>query len=375
MFEKIFNKKTVLVTGHTGFIGGWLTTWLIFLGARVIGFAKDPHTNPSIFDINNLSKYIIDIRGDITNIQEIKNIIEKYKPEFIFHLAAEALVIPSYENPINTINTNALGTLNILEAIHKSESVKVFINFTSDKCYQNIEDVNHAYTENDALGGYDPYSASKAMSEIITSCYRNSFFQDRDGGNKTSIATIRAGNVIGGGDWAKFRIVPDFIRSKQDKTTLIIRNPESIRPWQYVLEPISGILWLGSQMYKIPKKFNEAWNFGPKTNEATNVNEIIQFMMKIWDDQKTSELKIDKSKKHHEAKFLGLNCTKAKNELNWESTYTISETLSETILWYKNWHNEKIDMYEFTKQQIESYIQKARTLGIRWSLSDSLNSN
>ena len=180
MFEKIFNKKTVLVTGHTGFIGGWLTTWLIFLGARVIGFAKDPHTNPSIFDINNLSKYIIDIRGDITNIQEIKNIIEKYKPEFIFHLAAEALVIPSYENPINTINTNALGTLNILEAIHKSESVKVFINFTSDKCYQNIEDVNHAYTENDALGGYDPYSASKAMSEIITSCYRNSFFQDRD---------------------------------------------------------------------------------------------------------------------------------------------------------------------------------------------------
>jgi CDP-glucose 4,6-dehydratase len=373
MFEKMFcenyKNETVLVTGHTGFIGGWLTTWLTLLGANVIGFAKNPSTNPSIFDTNNLSKHIIDIRGDITNIQEIKEVIKKYEPKFIFHLAAEALVIPSYENPIQTINTNVMGILNILQIIRNVKSVKVLINFTSDKCYQNIEDVNHAYTENDALGGFDPYSASKAISEIITSCYRNSFFQDYDKEVKTSIATIRAGNVIGGGDWAKFRIIPDFIRSRCNKSKLVLRNPEYIRPWQHVLEPISGLLWLGSQMYENPKKFNEAWNFGPKSNEKKTVNEIIEKVKNMWDGESKLELEIKEGDEHHEAKFLGLDCTKAKNKLGWENSYSISETLLETILWYRNWFKKNVDMDHYTKQQIELYIKKAKTLGIPWSLS------
>lgn len=241
MFNNIYKNKKVLITGHTGFKGSWLTLWLLLLGAKVIGYSLPPNTNPNLFSELKLSKEIIDIRGDIRDIKKIKKIIKKYKPDIIFHLAAQPIVKISYENPIETIETNILGTSNLLEASKNYNFIKGIINVTSDKCYLNKESI-FGYRETDKLGGFDPYSASKACSEILTSAYRKSFFKDK----KTLISSVRAGNVIGGGDWSKFRIIPDCIKSITKNKDIIIRNPSSIRPWQFVLEPLSGYLQIGS---------------------------------------------------------------------------------------------------------------------------------
>ena len=273
IFDGVFKGKTVLVTGHTGFIGSWLTLWLNQLGANVIGYSLNPPTNPSLFDILNFGNDITNVISDIRDKEKLFETVKKYEPEFVFHLAAQSLVRDSYENPLDTFEVNVLGTANVLDVLRFSSSVKVALIMTSDKCYDNkINDRVHV--EDDPMGGIDPYSASKGAAELITSSYRNSFFDPRD--HKMSVSTIRAGNILGGGDWAKDRIVPDSIRAIIKNQNIRIRNPDSIRPWQYVLEPISGMLWLASKMRSNKKEFNQSWNFGPNIEQKLlTVKEIV----------------------------------------------------------------------------------------------------
>ena len=275
LFKGIYEGKTVLVTGHTGFIGSWLTLWLQSLGAKVVGYSLEPPTKPSLFETLGLENEITHTIGDIQDKQNLSDSIEKYKPEIVIHLAAQPLVRVSYEDPVETFRTNILGTVNILDSIRKSDSVSSCVVMTSDKCYQNL-DANRFHKETDHLGGSDPYSASKGAAEIVTNSFRNSFF------NKESIATVRAGNVIGGGDWAKDRIIPDCIRALTTDKQIMVRNPSSIRPWQFVLEPISGILWLCSKLYTNPKTYSEAWNFGPNQTNKITVEKIVQNIIKIY---------------------------------------------------------------------------------------------
>ena len=358
-YENIFLDKTVLVTGHTGFIGSWLVTWLIHLGAKVVGVGLEPPTNPSLYKLNNLKDFIIDYKKDIRNYSEIEQIIKKHKPEFIFHLAAQSLVLTSYKEPMDTFSTNVMGTANILEALRKHNSKTTFINFTSDKCYENQE-TDYSYNENDKLGGHDPYSSSKACSEIITKSFRESFFENEE--NEISISTIRAGNVIGGGDWADNRLVPDCIRHFEKEQKIIIRNPESIRPWQHVFEPISGILLLAYNMKKNPSKFNESWNIGPIFTNIS-VKEIVEKIIKKmghgnWD--KSKELK-----NFHESNILKLDSSKIQNNLDYFQCLTLDETIEYTVEWYKK-SSEKQNMFNFSIQQIENYLGKADSLNAKW---------
>jgi CDP-glucose 4,6-dehydratase len=359
VYENVFLDKTVLVTGHTGFIGSWLVTWLIHLGAKVVGVALEPPTNPSLFESNNLKDIIIDYKKDIRNYSEIEKIIIKHNPEFIFHLAAQPLVLESYKEPMDTFSINIMGTANILEALRKSDSETVFINFTSDKCYENKE-IDYSYNENDKLGGHDPYSASKACSEIITKSFRESFFENKE--KQISISTIRAGNVIGGGDWADNRLIPDCMRQLDKKQKVIIRNPKSIRPWQHVFEPISGMLLLAFHMKKNPSKFNESWNIGPIFTNIT-VKEIVEKIIKKlehgeWD-------KSNEFKNVHESNILKLDSTKIQNNLNYLQCLTLDETIDYTVNWYKKF-SEKQNMFNFSIQQIENYLAKASLLNVKW---------
>lgn len=359
VFENIFLDKTILVTGHTGFIGSWLVTWLIHLGAKVIGVSLEPSTDPSLYESNGLKDFIIDYRKDIRNYSEIEEIIQKHNPEFIFHLAAQPLVLTSYKEPMDTFSINVMGTANILEALRKFDSKTVFINFTSDKCYENKE-IDYLYNENDKLGGHDPYSASKACSEIITNSFRKSFFENEE--NQISISTIRSGNVIGGGDWAENRLIPDCIRHFNKNQKIVIRNPNSIRPWQHVFEPISGMLLLASNMKKTPTKFNESWNVGPIFTDIT-VKEIVEKLIEILGDG--SWECSDELENFHESNILKLDSSKIQNNLNWIQCLTLNESLEYTIKWYEEF-KEKDNMFNFSIQQIENYLVKANLLNAGW---------
>ncbi len=361
VFENIFLDETVLVTGHTGFIGGWLTTWLIYLGAKVVGVSLEPSTKPSLYELNDLKNHIIDYKKDIRNYAEIESIIKEHKPKFIFHLAAQPLVLKSYIEPLETFSTNVMGTVNILEIIRKLNSTSVFINFTSDKCYENKE-MGHAHDENDKLGGHDPYSASKASSEIITNSFRQSFFENKE--NQVSVSTIRAGNVIGGGDWAKNRLIPDCVRHFNKKQKIIIRNPKAIRPWQHVFEPISGILLLAYRMKKDPRKFNEPWNIGPNFTNIT-VREVVEKVIKKWGSG-SWEVFQEQDTNFHEANILKLNSSKIQNKLNWVQCLTIDEAIDYTIQWYKEFTEKSNNMFDFSIKQIESYLTKANLLNVKW---------
>ena len=360
-FENTFLDKTVLVTGHTGFIGSWLVTWLIYLGAKVIGVSLEPSTKPSLYESNDLKNYITDYKKDIRNYSEVESIIKENRPEFIFHLAAQSLVLKSYREPLETFSTNVMGTANILEAIRNSNSTSVFINFTSDKCYENKE-TDYAYNENDKLGGRDPYSASKASSEIITNSFRQSFFENQR--NQVSVSTIRAGNVIGGGDWAKNRLIPDCIRHFNENQKMVIRNPNSIRPWQHVFEPISGILLLAYNMKENPIKFNESWNIGPNSSNIT-VKEVVEKVIEKWRNGSWEELH-DSDSEFHEANILKLDSSKIQNKLNWKQCLTIDEAINYTIQWYKKFTEKSDNMFDFSIEQIENYLTKANLLNIQW---------
>jgi len=365
MFKGIYKDKTVLVTGHTGFIGSWLTLWLQSLGAKVVGYSLKPSTKPSLFETLGLENEITHIIGDIQDKQNLSDSIEKYKPEIVIHLAAQPLVRVSYEDPVETFRTNILGTVNILDSIRKSDSVSSCVVMTSDKCYQNL-DANRFHKETDHLGGSDPYSASKGAAEIITNSFRNSFF------NKGNIATVRAGNVIGGGDWAKDRIVPDCIRALIANKKIMVRNPSSIRPWQFILEPISGILWLGSKLYTKPEKFSEAWNLGPNQISNMTVEKVVQNTIRIWDkdgSEKGSWLDTSKESKNqpNESISLLLDSTKALTSLEWKTIYSFETTINQTISWYKSYYNNDTSMKELSVHQIEQYSKVADQMNMTWA--------
>ena len=354
-FSNIYKNKKVLITGHTGFKGSWLTLWLNMLGANILGYSIDTPTNPSMFKSINIKKKIIDIKGDVRNFKKLDLVIKKFKPEIIFHLAAQPIVTESYKNPQETFTTNILGTLNVLECVRQNSFLKACVIVTSDKCYKNRE-LYRGYKENDQLAGVDPYSASKSSAEIISHSYFNSFF------TKKNVATARAGNVIGGGDWSSERVVPDYFRALQNKKKLKIRNPNSTRPWQHVLEPLGGYLLLGKFLIDNKRHVsNNSYNFGPGNNIK---NKTVLDLVKSLN--KTEFYKIIKKKNNmYESKLLQLNCIKAAKDLNWRPVLDFQETINFTKLWYENFIN-KSNMYDFSKEQILEYSKIATYKKMRW---------
>ena len=339
-YVDFFKGKTVLVTGHTGFKGSWLSLWLEKLGAKVIGFALDPYTSRDNFVISKLSDRMTDIRGDARNLGDFSSVVKKYDPEIIFHLAAQPLLTLSYEIPRETVETNVMGTVNVLEAFRKSTTARTLIVVTSDKCYENREWV-YGYREIDPLGGYDPYSSSKAAAELIVSAYIRSFFNpDNYDSHRKVVATVRAGNVLGGGDWREGRIFPDCIRAIESDKEIIIRNPDSVRPWQFVLEPLNGYLLLASKMHNDPERYSGSWNFGPAANSIVTVRKLVEKVIKYYG--KGSMKEIQSKADLHESKLLNLDISKATYLLGWKPKLSIDEAIKMTIEWYKNYKNESI---------------------------------
>jgi CDP-glucose 4,6-dehydratase len=359
LFDNIYKNKTVLITGHTGFKGSWLAIWLKELGANVIGYSLAPPSEPNNFNATKLTEKITNIHGDICKLDLLMETFKIYQPEFVFHLAAQPIVRFSYEEPKLTFDTNIGGTVNVFEAVYKTPSVKVLINITSDKCYENKEWI-WGYRENDPLGGHDPYSASKGCAELIFNSYLKSFFSQRNRRNTIiGAASVRAGNVIGGGDWGMDRLVPDCIRALSSHQPIGIRSPHSVRPWQHVLEPLSGYLRLGTLLSKYPEKFSGAWNFGPNDESHLTVAEMADRLIKYWGNGSWNDLSDPQAV--HEAKLLKLNCDKAHTYLHWNSVLTINECLQMTADWYKNFYkrNTGDDHYNYCVKQINFYKECA----------------
>lgn len=342
--------KRVLITGHTGFKGSWLSFWLNSLGAKVCGYSLLPETNPNLFENLKLENLIESNIGDIRDLPKFSETLKSFQPEIVFHLAAQPLVRRSYREPIETYTTNVIGTINILEAIRQVDSVKSAVIITTDKVYEN-EERSFGYSENDRLGGFDPYSNSKACAELAVSSYRNSFFAD----GKCLIATTRAGNVIGGGDWSEDRLLPDVFRSLIFGENLLIRNPNSVRPWQHTLEPLNGYMLLAENLFVGNKDFATAWNFGPEDEDAKPVGFILDEIKQIWDEK--VDWQIAAGEHPHETNLLKLDSTKAKNELGWKPKLSLPEALKLTSDWYKSFKNKE-DLIEITQKQIEFYINK-----------------
>jgi len=351
MFTNVFKNKTVLVTGHTGFKGSWLCIWLKELGAKVVGYALEPYTDRDNFVVTGLKDRIVHVIGNVNDFNGLKKVFAEYQPEFVFHLAAQAIVRESYGNPKDTFDVNIGGTVNVLECCRLSDSVRVIINVTSDKCYENREWV-WGYRENDPMGGDDPYSSSKGCSELVSQAYGKSFFNANNfEAHQKSLSSVRAGNVIGGGDWQCHRIIPDCIRALEKNEPIQIRNPHAVRPWQYVLDPLSGYLLLASKMYREPRKFNGAWNFGPGHGASMSVGKIADQVVTRWGSGKW----IDSSKNGslHEARLLRLDISKAESLLSWFSVLDTSEAIAKTVDWYKGYKNG--DPYGICRDQIEKF--------------------
>lgn len=346
MFKNIYKDRKVLITGHTGFKGSWLSAWLNILGAEVCGYSLPPETEPSLFKIANIADGMKSISGNILDCDTLEKAFADFRPEIVFHLAAQPLVRLSYEKPVLTYQTNVIGTLNVLEAARKTDSVKAFVNITTDKCYENRE-IRHGYREDEPMGGYDMYSSSKGCVEIMSSSYRRSFLQD--GGY--AMATARAGNVIGGGDWAADRIVPDCVRSIEAGIPIEIRSPNAIRPWQHVLEPLSGYLLLGQKLLESGSKYAEGFNFGPENDGELTVVEVAS---QIIQEYGKGTIKIHRKDNLHEANLLMLDITKAKTVLGWKPAYTAKEAISRTVSWYKQFY-AGADAKELTERQIREY--------------------
>ena len=349
-----FCGKRVLVTGHTGFKGSWLSIWLHAMGARVIGVALDPATDRDNFVLSGIGEKIdADIRADIRDRQTMQDIFNEYQPEVVFHLAAQPLVRLSYDIPVETYEANVMGTIHIMEAIRHTDSVRAAVMITTDKCYENREQI-WGYRENEPMGGYDPYSSSKGAAEIAISSWRRSFFNPADYGTKhhVSIASVRAGNVVGGGDWAKDRIVPDCIRALEADQTIEIRSPKAIRPWQHVLEPLSGYLLLAAKMLEEPTRYCEGWNFGPRTESVTPVWDVATMITKYYGK---GELKdVSDPNALHEANLLMLDISKAHALLGWEPRTNIEQCCQLTADWYKRYRTENV--YDLCREQIDTFL-------------------
>lgn len=365
MFSNIYKNKKVIVTGHTGFKGAWLTSWLLKLGAEVIGISIDVPTSPSLFEELKLAKKIKDYRQDIRNLEDIKSLILLEKPDFVFHLAAQPIVSVSYSDPINTYTTNVIGTLNILESLRYLENKCNAIIITSDKCYDNVEWV-WGYKETDQVGGKDIYSGSKGAAEIVFKSYFHSFFKNH---KNVKIVSARAGNVIGGGDWAQDRIVPDCMNAWSRGNAVEIRSPNSTRPWQHVLEPLSGYLALGQKIVEDPSLNGESFNFGPKSEYSHNVKTLLSDLSQYWEFKNISEAyKVTGDNKFHEAGLLKLNCDKALFFLKWTPTLEYNDLISFTSLWYFQYYKKNgINMWEYTLEQLEKYENLAQEKDLQWT--------
>ena len=344
--------KRVLMTGHTGFKGSWLSLWLQSMEAQVVGYALAPPTTPSLFDVAKVGKGMTSIIGDIRDLEKFRAVFTEHKPEIVIHMAAQPLVRYSYIEPVETYSTNVMGTVNLLEAVRSTPSVKAVVNITSDKCYENREWV-WGYRENEAMGGYDPYSSSKGCAELVASAYRNSYFHpDKYQQHGVALASARAGNVIGGGDWAGDRLIPDILRAIVQNKPVHIRNPHAIRPWQHVLEPLAGYLQLAQKLYTEGAAYAEGWNFGPNEEDAKPVQWIVEQLTTAWGEG--ASWKLDGGEHPHEAHYLKLDCSKAKAQLDWHPKWHLDATLSAIIEWHRA-HRDGKDMRALTLKQIQQY--------------------
>ena len=354
MNKEFWRGKKVFITGHTGFKGGWLSLWLNDIGANVTGFALPPATKPSFFDICSVDSSAKSIIGDVRDYTGLKKCIQDESPDILFHMAAQALVLDSYKDPIETYETNLMGTVNILNSIRECPSVKALVNITSDKCYENIEKLS-GYIEEDRMGGFDPYSSSKGCSELITAAYRASFFNPKEYlEHGVGIATARSGNVIGGGDWSKNRLIPDLYKAILSNTAITIRNPYATRPWQHVLEPLSGYLNLAEKLFVNGSDFSESWNFGPNFNDVQTVHDVATKFVTQWGSDTSINIE-SKISRPHEANLLTLDCSKAIERLKWSPQVNSEETIKMTCDWHKFFNKGETDMRSFSLDQIRYY--------------------
>jgi len=352
MNTQFWKGKTVLLTGHTGFKGSWLSLWLQKLGVKLIGFSKDIPTKPSLFEIANVKDGMTSVTGNVCNYEQIEKVVRDYKPEIVIHMAAQAILRQSYKDPIETYSTNVMGTVNVLESIRNSGNVKVILNVTSDKCYEPNK-LSNGFNEDDRLGGYDPYSNSKACAELVTSSFRNSFFNPSEyTKHGIALASVRAGNVIGGGDWGSDRLIPDIMRGILKNGMIEIRHPEAIRPWQHVLDPLNGYLVLIEKLWASGPEFSEGWNIGPEKNDEKPVRWILEKLTELWN--RDIQWKTNNERIPYEEKFLRLSCSKARKKLGWRPKLKLEQGLIWTINWYKQ-YEEKKDLREFTEGQIAKF--------------------
>lgn len=352
MADEFWRDKTVFITGHTGFKGGWLALWLQKLGARVVGYALAPPAAPNLFEAARVAEGMASLTGDIRDFSGLQKAMDERQPEIVFHLAAQSLVRCSYLQPLETYATNVLGTAHLLEAVRSVGSVRAVVVVTSDKCYENREWL-WGYRENEAMGGYDPYSSSKGCAELVTAAYRRSFFNPaRYAEHGVAIASARAGNVIGGGDWAVDRLIPDVMRAFQAGQPALIRCPEAVRPWQHVLEPVSGYLVLARKLYEEGSAYAEGWNFGPVETDACTVRWLVEQLVALWGNGVAWAS--DGERHPHEAHCLKLDCAKARARLGWTPRWSLDQALAETVAWHQA-HRTGADMQVFTQAQIEQF--------------------
>lgn len=352
MTKSFWQGKKVLITGHTGFKGSWLSLWMQRLGAKVTGYALLPPTEPNLFNLARVAENMVSIQGDVRNPAELRNAIQSCQPEIIFHMAAQALVRKSYQDPVDTFSTNVMGAVHLLDAVRHIDSVRVVVNVTSDKCYENNEWV-WGYRENDPMGGYDPYSCSKGCAELITAAFRNSYFNFENHNQPgVGIATVRAGNVIGGGDWAEDRLVPDIIRAILNNSPVVIRNPNAIRPWQHVLEPLYGYILLAEKLWTNGQEFCGGWNFGPSDDETVSVSELVRRVVELWGNG--AQLVCAEGKHPHEAYYLKLDCSKARMKLDWQPKLLLAAALQWMVEWYQAYADRQ-NLQGITLKQIEKF--------------------
>lgn len=353
-----WNDKRVLITGHTGFKGGWLSLWLTSLGAKVKGFALRPQTAPSFFDAADVGTAVESEFGDLRELPALVRVFERFEPELVFHMAAQALVLPSYADPVGTFATNVMGTVHVLEAARRSDSTRVVLNVTSDKCYENRE-WEWGYRENEPMGGADPYSSSKGCSELVTTAFRRSFYSSRT--PRVGLASARAGNVIGGGDWAPHRLVPDCVRALSEGRAVAVRSPHSVRPWQHVLEPLRGYMLLAERLWNDPASFSQGWNFGPDASQAKPVRYVVDRVVERWGPDARWECLVSEDGPH-EAHHLSLDCSLARSRLGWTPRLGLDSTLEWTVDWYRRFHGgesakalamEQIVRYQSLERRID----------------------
>lgn len=351
-FLTFYKGKRIFITGHTGFVGSWLTKWLIMLGAEVSGYSLEPAYEPNLYGVLSIEDQIKHVAGDIRDKASLQDAIKAHSPDIVFHLAAQPIVLDAFENPAPTFETNVNGTVYLLDILRKTQSVKEIIVMTSDKTYRNNEWV-YPYREIDPLGGKDPYSASKSCQDIVVDSFRESYFK----GSGLGISSVRAGNIIGGGDWSPNRILPDLVRGAIENRPVMIRNPDSVRPWQFILDPLAGILKLAFKMWEDPS-YSGAWNFGPTEQKAVTVSSLVESFVQHWG---LGEYFLNKDDSTKESHFLQLDVSKAMNELGWQQIYNFNEGMKKTVDWYKQFYSDKSSIDPFTSKQINEYMLNFRS--------------